>query len=85
VPDEYVNSFKPELSEAVFRWCNGASFAELCSMCDVFEGGCYPESLSEMMLMSCGRYRIPDSMLPTVGRVAAPDGIRVPGHRERES
>jgi ATP-dependent RNA helicase DOB1 len=40
VPDEYVNSFKPELSEAVFRWCNGASFAELCKMCDVFEGSC---------------------------------------------
>lgn len=40
VPDEYVNSFKPELSEAVFKWCNGASFAELCKMCDVFEGTC---------------------------------------------
>jgi len=38
VPDEYVSSFKPELSEAVFKWCNGASFAELCKMCDVFEG-----------------------------------------------
>lgn len=38
VPDEYVNKFKVNLIEAVIRWCNGASFAEICEITDVFEG-----------------------------------------------
>ncbi|SCZ95074.1 BZ3500_MvSof-1268-A1-R1_Chr11-3g03585 [Microbotryum saponariae] len=36
--DEYVASFKPELMDAVFSWCNGAKFSEICKMTDVFEG-----------------------------------------------
>ncbi|SGZ02266.1 BQ5605_C033g11199 [Microbotryum silenes-dioicae] len=36
--DEYVASFKPELMDAVFSWCNGARFSEICKMTDVFEG-----------------------------------------------
>lgn len=27
--DEYVASFKPELMDAVFAWCNGASFSDI--------------------------------------------------------
>ncbi|KDE07762.1 hypothetical protein MVLG_02032 [Microbotryum lychnidis-dioicae p1A1 Lamole] len=38
VEDEYVASFKPELMDAVFSWCNGARFSEICKMTDVFEG-----------------------------------------------
>ncbi|KAK4052639.1 ATP-dependent RNA helicase mtr4 [Microbotryomycetes sp. JL221] len=38
VEDEYVASFKPELMDAVFNWCNGSSFSEICKMTDVFEG-----------------------------------------------
>ncbi|SCV73573.1 BQ2448_7499 [Microbotryum intermedium] len=38
VEDEYVASFKPELMDAVFSWCNGAKFSEICKMTDVFEG-----------------------------------------------
>ncbi|KAM0791107.1 ATP-dependent RNA helicase mtr4 [Microbotryomycetes sp. NB124-2] len=38
VEDEYVASFKPELMDAVFSWCNGSSFSEICKMTDVFEG-----------------------------------------------
>ncbi|GAB7355001.1 hypothetical protein MBLNU459_g5611t1 [Dothideomycetes sp. NU459] len=36
--DEYVNGFKYQLMEVVYRWCNGASFAEICKMTDVYEG-----------------------------------------------
>ncbi|GAA5824731.1 hypothetical protein JCM11251_005318 [Rhodosporidiobolus azoricus] len=38
VEDEYVASFKPELMDAVYSWCNGAKFSEICKMTDVFEG-----------------------------------------------
>jgi ATP-dependent RNA helicase DOB1 len=29
VPDEYVQKFKVELMEVVYRWCKGASFADI--------------------------------------------------------
>ncbi|KAL4402485.1 ATP-dependent RNA helicase Mtr4 [Malassezia pachydermatis] len=35
---EYVQSFKVELMEAVLQWCGGARFADICRMTDVFEG-----------------------------------------------
>ncbi|GAA5989430.1 hypothetical protein JCM5350_000703 [Sporobolomyces pararoseus] len=38
VEDEYVASFKPELMDAVYSWCNGAKFSDICKMTDVFEG-----------------------------------------------
>ncbi|TKA79880.1 hypothetical protein B0A55_03663 [Friedmanniomyces simplex] len=36
--DEYLDSFKSELMEVVFVWCQGASFATICKMTDVYEG-----------------------------------------------
>lgn len=36
--DQYVEQFKPFLMDIVFAWCNGASFANLCQMTDIFEG-----------------------------------------------
>lgn len=38
VEQEYVQSFKVELIEAVLQWCQGARFADLCQLTDVFEG-----------------------------------------------
>lgn len=38
VEQEYVQSFKVELIEAVLQWCHGALFSEICKMTDVFEG-----------------------------------------------
>lgn len=32
VEEEYVASFKPELMDAVFAWCNGAKFSEICKV-----------------------------------------------------
>ncbi|BFZ16878.1 hypothetical protein BsWGS_19917 [Bradybaena similaris] len=36
--EAYVNSFKPHLMNVVNAWCNGASFAQICKMTDIFEG-----------------------------------------------
>ena len=33
VEDEYVQSFKVELMDAVVQWCRGASFSEICKVC----------------------------------------------------
>lgn len=35
---DYVQSFKVELMDAVLQWCQGSSFADICRMTDVFEG-----------------------------------------------
>jgi ATP-dependent RNA helicase DOB1 len=32
VEDEYVQSFKVELMDAVVQWCRGASFTEICKV-----------------------------------------------------
>jgi ATP-dependent RNA helicase DOB1 len=32
VPDEYVQSFKMEMMDAVFKWCGGASFSDICKV-----------------------------------------------------
>lgn len=36
--DLYVERFKPFLMDIVYKWCNGATFADLCNMTEVFEG-----------------------------------------------
>lgn len=38
VEDVYIESFRPHLMDVVHAWCNGASFAQICKMTDVFEG-----------------------------------------------
>ncbi|ORY25352.1 rRNA-processing arch domain-domain-containing protein [Naematelia encephala] len=38
IEDEYVQTFKVEMMEAVLAWCKGAKFAEICKLTDVFEG-----------------------------------------------
>lgn len=30
--DEYVQSFKVELMDAVIQWCRGASFSDICKV-----------------------------------------------------
>jgi len=37
--DAYVEQFKPYLMDVVYEWCKGASFAKLCEMTEIFEGG----------------------------------------------
>merc|ERR1711916_343616 len=36
--EEYVDSFQPHLVPAVLAWASGSSFADVCSLTDVFEG-----------------------------------------------
>lgn len=35
VEDEYVQSFKVELMDAVVQWCRGASFSDICKVSKV--------------------------------------------------
>lgn len=32
VEDEYVQSFKVEMMDAVLQWCKGAKFSEICKV-----------------------------------------------------
>ncbi|XP_013779377.1 superkiller viralicidic activity 2-like 2 [Limulus polyphemus] len=36
--DNYVESFRPHLMDVIHAWSNGATFAQICKMTDVFEG-----------------------------------------------
>ncbi|KAM6104776.1 LOW QUALITY PROTEIN: exosome RNA helicase MTR4 [Pterocles gutturalis] len=36
--ENYLNSFRPNLMDVVYTWANGANFAHICKMTDVFEG-----------------------------------------------
>ncbi|KAF8841476.1 antiviral helicase [Paxillus ammoniavirescens] len=38
IEEEYVQSFKVELMDAVVQWCRGASFSDICKLTDQFEG-----------------------------------------------
>ena len=31
--EAYVASFKTELMDAVYQWCKGAKFSEICKVC----------------------------------------------------
>lgn len=35
VEEEYVQSFKVELMDAVVQWCRGASFSDICKVSDI--------------------------------------------------
>uniref|UniRef100_A0A3B3ZEI6 Exosome RNA helicase MTR4 n=1 Tax=Periophthalmus magnuspinnatus TaxID=409849 RepID=A0A3B3ZEI6_9GOBI len=35
--ETYMNQFKPHLMDVVYAWANGATFAQICKMTDVFE------------------------------------------------
>ncbi|KAJ1974857.1 ATP-dependent RNA helicase mtr4, partial [Dimargaris xerosporica] len=36
--EDYVQSFRSDLMDVVYAWCNGATFAQICKMTDIFEG-----------------------------------------------
>lgn len=36
--DEYVQKFNPYLMDAVYAWCRGATFQEICKTVNVYEG-----------------------------------------------
>lgn len=36
--EEYVQSFRPELMEVVYSWCQGMKFIKICKMTEVYEG-----------------------------------------------
>jgi len=38
VEDEYVASFNPGMVGVVYSWCQGAKFADICALTNIFEG-----------------------------------------------
>lgn len=36
--ETYLGSFRPNLMDVIYTWANGATFAQICKMTDVFEG-----------------------------------------------
>jgi ATP-dependent RNA helicase DOB1 len=55
----YLNSFKPQLIEITYKWCEGASFGEICKLTDTYEGSiirCF-RRLEELLkeLSNCAR------------------------------
>ncbi|KAM9306492.1 LOW QUALITY PROTEIN: exosome RNA helicase MTR4 [Pholidichthys leucotaenia] len=36
--ETYLGQFKPHLMDVIYAWANGATFAQICKMTDVFEG-----------------------------------------------
>ena len=48
VEDEYVQTFKVELMDAVVQWCRGASFSDICKVRRIFSF-----VLVELGLLSC--------------------------------
>ncbi|CAM9691715.1 unnamed protein product [Heterosigma akashiwo] len=37
-PEEYANSFLPDLMEVAFAWCQGMKFIDVMKLTDIFEG-----------------------------------------------
>lgn len=36
--ETYLSGFKPQMIDVALKWCEGASFAEVCKISDLFEG-----------------------------------------------
>ena len=55
IEEDYVASFKPDLIEIVYAWCEGAKFAQICKMTEIFEGNIIRsmKRLEELLRQMC--------------------------------
>ncbi|KAJ3090361.1 ATP-dependent RNA helicase mtr4 [Quaeritorhiza haematococci] len=53
--EEYVQSFRPDMMDVVYAWCQGATFATICKMTDIFEGSIIRSmrNLEELLRQMC--------------------------------
>ncbi len=53
--DEYVKSFRHEMMDVVYAWCQGSSFAEIMKLTDAFEGNIIRcmRNLEELLRQMC--------------------------------
>ncbi|EIM83920.1 antiviral helicase [Stereum hirsutum FP-91666 SS1] len=60
VEEEYVQSFKVELMDAVVQWCRGASFSDICKLTDQFEGSLIRvfRRLQELIRQMCSAAKV---------------------------
>jgi hypothetical protein len=88
VEEEYVQSFKVELMDAVVQWCRGASFSDICKA-SVLRKGTYAISAVVDLGVSLVAHRPvrgqPYSRLPTVARAHSADGPGCKSHWQRRT
>jgi hypothetical protein len=88
VEEEYVQSFKVELMDAVVQWCRGASFSDICKA-SVFRLKMHALSAVVDPNSSLAAHRPirgqPYSRLPTVARAHSTDGPGRKGHWQRRA
>lgn len=83
VEQEYVQSFKVELIEAVLQWCQGAKFSDICKLTDVFEGSIIrafrrlQELLRQMMLAAkaIGNVELEQKFEQSLAKLERPNSI----------
>jgi superfamily II RNA helicase len=87
VEEEYVQSFKVELMDAVVQWCRGASFLDICKASVVHWGVCISTFVNTST--SCAAHRPvrgqPYSCLPAIARAHPTDGPGCKSHRQRRT
>lgn len=52
VEDEYVQSFKVELMDAVVQWCRGASFSEICKVSSLISCSAFSDSKNTLFQLT---------------------------------
>lgn len=80
--DDYLDTFKPQLMEVVYRWCNGGTFAEIW----------YVQALLSLVMVAnvmqqndrCLRRKL-DPIVQAVGRAPPPGRTGRKGHGERRT
>ena len=80
VEDEYVQSFKVELMDAVVQWCRGASFSEICKVCLYSSCRDYSTDMDYLKAHRPVRRQL-DSRLPTFAGVDPPNEPSRESHR----
>lgn len=58
--EEYVEKFKPHIMDVVYSWCNGAKFADICKMTNIFEGSIIRcmRRLEELLRQLCAAAKV---------------------------
>jgi len=85
VEEEYVQSFKVELMDAVVQWCRGASFSDICKA-RAFNFKCAPCPFVDLSALPAAHGPVrgqPYPCIPTVARTYSTDGSSCKGYWQR--
>src|SRR5579863_7267288 len=88
VEEEYVQSFKVELMDAVVQWCRGASFSDICKASGPGQEMYAISAVADLGASLTAHRPVrgqPYSRLPTVARAHSTDGPGCKGHWQRRA